>query len=275
MSGGWETSHARTHLEESLCREGVCEREERLSLRIDFFPEVERDVVGLLVSAHGPDLLGFKNNEHPHITCSVVGLLTPMNHSLQKTIVSATCEGDRISKPNAYCAMVPEGLMLCFRARCTCIAGSAAKRQANRGATDVARSKKLPPSRVILLCAYQLADYKVMRMVRTPATRAEFAERAARLEQLGALLIRTVCILDAHQRSIILTYKHPCRWTHLPGPHSPSLCRQWKNRSRLELPKGALPRISLPPMDRTPQSRCGPRHCRGRVARRTPGPEMA
>ena len=89
MCGGWETV-ARTHLEERLCREGVCQREECLSLRVDFFPEVERDVVGLLVSAHGPDLLGFEDNEHLHMMC-VVGLLTPMNHSLQETIVSSAC----------------------------------------------------------------------------------------------------------------------------------------------------------------------------------------
>jgi hypothetical protein len=78
-----------THLKERLCRERVCEREEPLSLRVDFFPEVERDVVCMLVSAHGPDLLGFEDNEHLHMTCSVVGLLTPMNHSLQETMVSA------------------------------------------------------------------------------------------------------------------------------------------------------------------------------------------
>lgn len=30
----------------------------------------------------------------------------------------------------AYCAMVPEGLMPCFCARCTCIAGSATNAQA-------------------------------------------------------------------------------------------------------------------------------------------------
>ena len=112
MCGGWETV-ARTHLEERLCREGVCQREERLSLPVDFFPEVERDVVGLLVSAHGPDLLGFEDNEHLHMMC-VVGLLTPMNHSLQETIISSACEGDRTSRLNAYCAMVPEGLTPCF-----------------------------------------------------------------------------------------------------------------------------------------------------------------
>ena len=42
-----------------------------------------------------------------------------------------------------------------------------------------------------------------MRMIGAPATRAEFDERAARLEQLSALLIRTVCILGTPD-SIIL-----------------------------------------------------------------------
>jgi hypothetical protein len=49
---------------------------------------------------------------------------------------------------------------------------------------------------MILLCAYQLPNYEVMSMIGAPATRAEFAERAACLEQLGALLICTVCILQ-------------------------------------------------------------------------------
>ena len=53
---------------------------------------------------------------------SVVALLTPMNHSLHGII---SPRGRRGFEMYAYCAMVPEGLMPCFRARCTCIAGSA------------------------------------------------------------------------------------------------------------------------------------------------------
>ena len=56
---------------------------------------------------------------------SIVGLLTPMNHSLQRIIVSLACEGERYFEVYAYCAMVPEGLMPYFCARCTCIARSA------------------------------------------------------------------------------------------------------------------------------------------------------
>ncbi len=63
MSGG---KKPRTHLEKRLCRKRVCEREERQSIRVDFFPEVECDVIGVLVSAQGPDLLGF--HEHVHAT---------------------------------------------------------------------------------------------------------------------------------------------------------------------------------------------------------------
>jgi hypothetical protein len=47
---------------------------------------------------------------------------------------------------------------------------------------------------MIFRCAYQLANYKVLRMVGTPATRAEIAECATRLEKLGALPIRTVLL---------------------------------------------------------------------------------
>ncbi len=63
----------------------------------------------------------------------------------------------------------------------------------NRSRTDIACPEKLPPSWVILLCAYQLTNYKAMSMIRAPATRAVFAEHAARLEQFGALLICMVC----------------------------------------------------------------------------------
>jgi hypothetical protein len=60
---------------------------------------------------------------------SVLALLTPMNHSLQRIIVSSACEGEDFEM-YAYCAMVPEGLMPYFRARCTCIEGSATNAQA-------------------------------------------------------------------------------------------------------------------------------------------------
>jgi len=51
---------------------------------------------------------------------------------------------------------------------------------------------------MVLIGACQLADDEVMDMIRAPATRAIFAERAARLDQLGALLISQICILRAH-----------------------------------------------------------------------------
>lgn len=49
----------RAHLEECLRCERVCECEDERSIRVDFFPEVERDSVNVLVSAQGPDLLCF------------------------------------------------------------------------------------------------------------------------------------------------------------------------------------------------------------------------
>jgi hypothetical protein len=56
--------------------------------------------------------------------------------------------------------------------------------------TDVARRTQLAPPRVILLCAYQLIKYDVLDVIRTPTSRAKFAEHTARLEQLGTLLVR-------------------------------------------------------------------------------------
>lgn len=43
---------------------------------------------------------------------------------------------------------------------------------------------------MFLRCACQLTDYKVVDMIRTPATRPVFAVRASALDQPGALLIR-------------------------------------------------------------------------------------
>ena len=66
--------------------------------------------------------------------------------------------------------------------------------------TNVACSKELATSCMIPFCTCQLAHYKVLSMIRAPATRAKVAERAARLEQLGALLIRAFCFpARAHQ----------------------------------------------------------------------------
>ena len=64
------------------------------------------------------------------------------------------------------------------------------ERQAFWVKTNVACPEELAPSCVIPFCACQLANYKVLSVIRAPATRAKVAERAARLEQLGALLIR-------------------------------------------------------------------------------------
>ncbi len=54
---------------------------------------------------------------------SVGALLTPMNHSLQKTIESSACEGDITFEVNTYCAMVPEGVIPYFCAKCTYTVG--------------------------------------------------------------------------------------------------------------------------------------------------------
>ena len=61
---------------------------------------------------------------------SVVALLTPMNHSLPKIHRFISLRGRRDFEMYAYCAMVPEGLMPYFCARCTCMAGSATNAQA-------------------------------------------------------------------------------------------------------------------------------------------------
>jgi hypothetical protein len=45
-----------------------------------------------------PIYFGIKDDEHLHTTYSVVGLLTPMNHSLHETTVSSAYEGDRTLK---------------------------------------------------------------------------------------------------------------------------------------------------------------------------------
>ena len=78
----------RTYLEERFGRERVCECEERQIVRVDFFPQVERDAVGVLVSAQGPDLLLFFLRRRSVNGCTRrhggVGPLTPMNHSLQE-----------------------------------------------------------------------------------------------------------------------------------------------------------------------------------------------
>lgn len=58
----------RTHLEKRFCRKRVCERKESQSVRVDIFPVVECDVISVLVSAHGPDLLDFEDNEYLHAT---------------------------------------------------------------------------------------------------------------------------------------------------------------------------------------------------------------
>jgi hypothetical protein len=42
---------------------------------------------------------------------------------------------------------------------------------------------------MILLSAYQLADYDVLNVIRAPASCTKFAERTARLKQLGTLLV--------------------------------------------------------------------------------------
>ena len=52
-----------------------------------------------------------------------------MNHSLQATIASVISPAEmqqQLLKVGTYCAMVPEGLRPCLRARCTCVAISAA-----------------------------------------------------------------------------------------------------------------------------------------------------
>ena len=82
---------------------------------------------------------------------------------------------------------------------------------------------------MILLCAYELIDYKVMSMIRAPATGAVFGKVASRLEQLGTLLIRTVCIFSAPQgvNQSPYTLDTLSNWTHPPGLHGPSLYRLW------------------------------------------------
>ena len=64
---------------------------------------------------------------------------------------------------------------------------------------------------MVLRCACQLTDYKVLNVIRTPATRPEFAERAACLDQPCALLIRKVCIFVAYagHSSYTHTPTHP------------------------------------------------------------------
>jgi hypothetical protein len=52
--------HVTHYLEECFGRECVRECEERHFVRmVDFFPQIERDAVRVLVSTHSPDLLFF------------------------------------------------------------------------------------------------------------------------------------------------------------------------------------------------------------------------
>jgi hypothetical protein len=84
---------------------------------------------------------------------------------------------------------------------------------------------------MVLRCACQLTDYEILSVIRTPATRPEFAERAACLDQPRALLVRKVCIFVAYEGYSSYTHTHTYisihTWTHLPGHHSSSLYRLW------------------------------------------------
>lgn len=77
-----------------------------------------------------------------------------MNHSLRGTIVSSVPAGEaaplRKKELDAYCAMVPEGLRPCFRARCTCVVISARERQV----IEVERTLLVPRSFPLPGCSF-------------------------------------------------------------------------------------------------------------------------
>ena len=61
---------------------------------------------------------------------------------------------------------------------------------------------------MVLRCACQLTDYKVLNLIRTSATRPKFAEGAACLDQPCALLVRKVCIFAAYEGYSSDTHAH-------------------------------------------------------------------
>lgn len=84
---------------------------------------------------------------------------------------------------------------------------------------NVACPEELPLSWMVLRCACQLTDYKIVDVIRTPATRPVFAKRAACLDQPFALLIRKVCIFRRTRGSLIL-HAH----THTSNSHAGRTC---------------------------------------------------
>lgn len=130
------------HLEKCFCRKRVRERKERYSVRVNFFPEIECGVIGVLVSEHGPDLLCFKDNEYLHATTQCSSAPYPHEPFAVRDHHIISLRGTRDFEMYAYCAMVPEGLMPCFCARCTCIGRSARNAQAK----EVERTLLVPES---------------------------------------------------------------------------------------------------------------------------------